>query len=738
MRNADSIALSRRQFLINSGWLAAGVTVLSSCSPIYSAIPALPSTNNPEISDAVTWIQVMPNGKVRFYCPRMEMGQAASLGLSQVVAEELNVDARDIECVLPNTNQIPRFKMTVGSQSISDFFEPVSRVCAHLREKMRSMAAEKSKTPIAQVKDVSGGFKLLNGQQLTYAALVIGSPLSIDEASLDEREYKRYSLEKDKTFHAIGKKWKHHELEAIVTGEPLYARDISIPGMVYGHVVKPLVAGSQLVEADVAKAKTMPGVVGVVLEKMADFVGLVVQHPAQLEPALSEMKLKWQRPLRESQDQLEKTLNVSRVRKSNAFEHELVTQGDNKYQSPSTSRHRTEARYETAFASHAVMEPRGAVASVIDKTAQIWCGSQDPFFVQRRIAKALGFPTNSITVNPQRMGGGFGGRVICQASEEAAILSNAVGRPVRVEWDRESEFMHNYFQPRYSHYIAAGVGNDGLIESWQHDFVSSPIITGLVPDNIAWIVDKIVADEGTARSALSPYRAKYQRIRYSDIRTSVPVGAWRGLGSAPNTFAIESMIDELANQASVNPLIFRLNNLDSKQSRLANVLKHVAILGNWDRVMPKNSGLGIACAIYKGETFVAVLAEVEIDDKASAITVKNIWCVQDCGLVINPDQVENQITGNIAWGCSMVLKEQITFDAGEVAQKNFDTYEILRHDEMPKTHIALVQSQEKPSGVGEAAFGPVAPAITNAIFAATGQRIRKLPINPDSFFNPDR
>jgi isoquinoline 1-oxidoreductase subunit beta len=723
----------RRQFLIKTGWISAGLTVLSSCSPIYSAIPALPSTKSPEWSDAVTWVQVLPDGKVRFYCPRMEMGQGAAVGLSQVVGEELNVGQDDIECILPDTGQIPRFKMTVGSQSIAEFFEPVSRASAKLREILRARAAENGKLDISLIKDMKGGFQLSGGRQLKYRELVDDVPVCLSDSTGSGGEYKQYSAENDRTRHAIGKNWKHHNLKAIVTGQSLYARDVSVDGMVYGHVLKPPVPGSQLVDVDVTRAKALPGVIAIVIEKKKNFVGLVVERPSQLRPAVEQVSLIWQVPDRQDQSELNDLLDVTRVRKTGDFEHELISSGKIP-NTPSSSVERIEAVFETSFAAHAAMEPRSAVASVKNRSAEIWCGSQDPFFVRGRVAKAAGFSSDSVTVYPRRMGGGFGGRVPCQASEEAVLLSKAVRRPVRVAWDRESEFTQNYFQPRFSHHISAGVTKEGLIDHWQHDFVSSPIITGLIPDNIAWIVDKVVADEGTARGSLMPYQVENQLVRYSDIRTSVPIGAWRGLGSAPNSFAMESMIDELARKADRDPLAFRLGNLTAKQGRLARVLKRAAAMAKWGRELRPGAGLGIACAIYKGESFAAVVAEVDIDTANQTIQVKEIWCAQDSGLVINPDQVENQIAGNIVWGCSMVLKEQVTFEAGMAGQGNFDTYEILRHNETPLIHTELVSSKERPSAVGETAFGPVAPAITNAIFAATGQRIRKLPVDPEKFF----
>ncbi len=358
--------------------------------------------------------------------------------------------------------------------------------------------------------------------------------------------------------------------------------------------------------------------------------------------------------------------------------------------------------------------------------------------MQRRVAKALGRKVDDVVVHPHRIGGGFGGRIPCQASEEAALLSAVVGRAVRVQWDRETEFQQNYFHPGYSHFIDAGVTAEGSISHWAHDFVSSPIIFGLVPGNIAWALDMVAADKGTARGGVPPYFVANRRVRFSDIRTPVSVGAWRGLGAAPNTYAIESMMDELAAAAGIDPLQFRLRNLPPASARLAGVLRRVVEISQWGRPAPQDTGRGLACAVYKGETAVAVVAEVRVDHAARALRVTKTWCAQDCGLVVNPDQVENQIMGNMIWGCGVALKERITVAAGSVQERNFDGYEIIRHHEAPEMTVALVVPPDTPPvAVGESALAPVAPAIANALFAATGRRIRRLPMRYDSVFSDD-
>lgn len=732
----DTADIGRRDFLIRSGWVAAGATVLASCSSVGSLLPVLPSLDDPELEDALAWIQVLPGGRIRFFCPRMEMGQGASLGLSQVVAEELNIGQAEIECVLPDTDQTPRFKMTVGSESIANFFEPVSHAAARLREALRMIAAKKAGVPVENIQDGRGGFVTPDGTVFGYGVLVPSEPLVLSEAngSTTAMTPPRYALERKGKYQAIGHGWRHHELEAIVTGQTVYSRDVTLPGMLYGQVLRPPALGARLESADGRAARSMPGVVAVVIEKENDFIGVVTDDPFVLPTATRMIDARWRVPEGTDQARIDASLDVEKIRARDDFEHTLASSGDIGAGHANAS-HRTSARYETSFAAHAAMEPRAGVGWVKKDKVEIWTGSQDPFFVQRRVAQAIGRDSDEVVVHSHRMGGGFGGRIQCRASEEAAILSAVVGRPVRVQWSREDEFQNNYFQPGFSHFVDAGVTAEGKISHWEHDFVSSPIMFGLVPGNIAWVVDMVAADEGTARGGLAQYNVANRRVRYSDIRTRVPTGTWRGLGAAPNTFAIESMMDELAVAARIDPLEFRLGNLPPESKRLADVLRRVAEISKWDRPAPRDTGRGMACAVYKNLTAVAVVVEVRVDHGTRELRVTKTWCAQDCGLVVNPSQVENLVMGNMVWGCGLALKERVTFEAGVAEQRNFDTYGLLRHHEAPKMTVALIESNAAPVGVGESALAPVAPAIANAVFAATGKRIRRLPMSYGSVFS---
>lgn len=719
---------NRRKFLLDTGWLAAGLTVLTSCSGVF---PVLPTTGDPDDEDGSSWVQVLADGRIRFLCPRMEMGQAAPLGLSQIVAEELNVDQSQIECVSPATNQSPPFKMTVGSEGIEVFSEPVSRGAASLREHLRQRAAAKLALPIGRLTDADGGFAVAD-RFIGYGELVPAEAELLMAAHNDAAE--QYFHTRRKSRRVIGQRWRHPEIEHMVTGGTVYSRDVSLPGMLYGDVIRPPRFGAIMVDAIDTGAASLPGVVAVVIDKANNLAGVVTESPFLLAAALEKIETTWRT---EGDPPSEGGLDVTRHRATGDFEHTLVDEGDRSLGDAASVR-TISANYATSYMAHAAMEPRAAVAWVTKSGAEIWCGCQDPYFIRGRIAGLLRRKPDDVVIHPLRMGGGFGGRVLSQPAEEAALLSVHAGRPVRVQWDRETEFQQNYFQPKFSHAIDAGLDEMGNIVFWRHDFVSSPIIFGLVPKSVAPILYALVADKGTARGAKIPYGVGHERVRYSDIRTDIPTGAWRGLGAAPNTFATESMMDELAHAAGKDPLAFRLAHLGGgtgHDDRLSNVVRRVGEMSGWAGSTAKQRGLGLACAIYRDQTHVAVVAEIKLNHEERRITVAKLWCAQDCGLVINPDQVENQVLGNLVWGCGMALKEKLTFSNGMANERNFDGYNVLRHGEAPESYIELVETEvARPAAVGESALAPAVAAIANATFAGTGKRPRRLPFDYDSLY----
>lgn len=730
MSRQSTFSQSRRAFLKRTGWSAAGLTVLTSCSGV---LPVLPHQKPPEEEGGLSWVQMLPGGRVRFYCPRMEMGQGISTGLIQLVAEELNIAPDAIDCVTPSTGQVPPFKLTAGSESMELFYRPVSMAAASLREHLRGQAAIQLNADPSEIKEIPGGFQTKGGKSVSYADLVpTGSQIiSLNDNTVTPEQLKVYEAQNG-ALSSIEQPAADPALLALVTGREVFSRDVSLPGMVHGGALFPPAPDATVLEVDGSKARAMPGVLAVVEDKSRGFAGVVADKPDQVRQALAAITVTWGHDPGDGGEHPAARLKQFWQSAEREFEHELLSNGQDTGQAAPLK-----ARYQTPFQAHAAIEPRSGSAWVQKDKVEVWCGTQAPFFVQGRIAQLLGRSQDDVTVYPKRMGGAFGGRVPCQPAETAALLSEASGYPVKVQWSREDEFRHNYYQPPFFHEIEASADETGTIDQWHHDFASAPILFGLkeIP-KIAHVVLDRLADKGTARGGLPPYGAKNQRIRYSDIRLPISTGAWRGLGTLPNNFAIESMVDELADKAQMDPLEFRLKNLAPDHGRLESVLKKAAEMARWGRRMPTSHGLGIAGGIYRGKTHVAAVAEVRLDADERHIAIEKVWVAQDCGLVINPDQVKQQITGNAIWGVGAALSEEMIFDEDRLETDNFDSYAILRQSEAPEVEIALINPQnENPTGSGEPAIGPIAPAITNAIFAASGKRLRKLPIDTDAVFD---
>ena len=711
--------ISRRSFLIRSGWTAGGITVLSSCG----FMPTLPSFSKPTQEDAFTWLQLTPQGKVRFYLPRSEMGQGISTGLTLVVAEELGLSPGEIECLYPRTDQIPAPLMTVGSQSMELFFEPTARAAATLRETLAVRAAEFLNVSIDDVLLESGYFSGRSGQIVSFANLIDGDENSFisPEPTLILGELRSMRGEH---CDRVGADAEQLNIEQIITGAERYSRDIFPDNLAFGSVAKPPQLGSILESYDARSAKKIEGVLSVV-EGPKGQIGVVAETPMASRQGVEALVCIW-RTLNDDEVALaQRVLDVDQAIDNSDFEHTAQQKGS-LTMGAQQAEQRLSLRYDLPMTAHVAMEPRSGVARVIRDQCEVWTGSQDPWLMQKAVANLLGFNQDNVIVHNQRIGGAFGGRILCQATVEAAWLAQAVERPVRVQWSREEELRCNYVGPQFSHRIDAGVTKDGKLSYWQHRMLSMPILTSsiVVPESLHWAAD-LIADSGTQRGTQLPYKVAHCSLEFSDVRLPMPSGAWRGLGAAPNTFAVECTMDQLAFLAVADPFDFRLAHL--LDDRLANVLQSLRILSDWDNRQSDDSGFGMACAHYKETTQVAVVAEVII--KGNQPKVIRLWCVQDCGLVVNPDQVHAQIEGSLVWGIGMALFESYQLENATCATTNFDTYRIPRQLDVPDIEVALVDSIAPPRGSGEAAFAPAAAAIANAVFDLTGQRSSQLPID---------
>ena len=682
-------------------------------------VPPLPTFADPTRADAAAWVQMRPDGRVRFLLPRAEMGQGIDTGLSRVVAEELGVPLDRIDCAAQDTAAMAPCRITVGSQSVEDYAAPVARAAAGLREALAVRAATLLGVRPGALEPTAAGFASPDGRTVAHARLV--DPPGVLAPSADDDSPRLLSERPAAALRVLGRPGPSMDLERLVRGRELYSRDVRMPGMLFGAVARPPQIGATLTGFDRAAAERIEGVVAVV--EHDDGVGVVARTPGRAERAIEALAARW-RPLDARElAAVERGVDVERDARAGLLDHALVDEG-------SIAEGRRDAtadlrmRFDSPMVAHAALEPRCGVASWTGESdgghaCEIHTGSQDPWLVRAAAAHALGIDDARIVVRNHRIGGAFGGRALCQASVEAAWLSRAVGRPVKVQWRREDEFRHNYAGPPYSSSIEAGLDASGRIAYWFHRAVGAPILTSstLVPPWLHWAAN-LVADSGTQRGMAGPYRYSNHKVRFADVRLPMHTGPWRGLGAAPNAFAVESAMDELAGAAGIDPVTFRLNHLD--EPRLANCLERLREL------VPDIDGAGVAAAAYKGVTFVAVAARAVVRDDRPVVT--EMYCVHDCGRMLAPDRVRAQIEGCMAWGVGMALHEELNLEDGIAATVDLDRYVLARQRDVPDVTIEMVESDVSPSGAGEAAFVPTAAAIANAVHRATGRRHRRLPI----------
>ncbi len=708
--------MTRRKFLVRSGWLAGGLTVLGlgGCS----AVPPLPTFGESSEEDIFTWVQLTPEGTVRFRLPRAEMGQGISTGLSQVVAEELAVGLADIECVHQSTSAMAPCQMTVGSQSIENYMELTARASAYLRETLMERARQRY--PGQSIELADAGFLVKGKGFIAYTELLGEGESSVVPLPANPPTTLLVDAQ-DHTPRVIGREVRPVHIDRIVRGEEPYSRDIRIANMHYGVIARPPQLGAELLEYDREAALASPGVVAVVRQE--EHVGVVARTPMAAEQGLAALSAQWQPLSPEPLARVQTSLDIDAYISGNDLDHEGHRAGSLE-EGRGRASQSLSLRYDSPMVAHAAMEPRSGVAHWRSDDSgkdicEIWTGSQDPWMVRAAAARALGVSDERVLVYNHRIGGAFGGRVLCQASVEAAWLSQGAGVPVKVQWSREEEFRYNYVGPQFSTRIEAGLDDTGHIAFWDHRAVGAPIITSsmFLPPYLYWAANQ-VPDSGTQRGLIPPYRFANHRVDFADERVPMPTGPWRGLGAAPNTFAIECAMDELALAAGTDPIEFRLLHLDNE--RLSACLRRLRTsLGS-------TQGVGIAATAYKGVTFVAVAAEVAMVDGQLRIT--RLDCVHDCGRVISPDQVRAQVEGNLVWGIGMALSESFELRDGIARTDNFDNYALPRQLDVPEMNIELIPSDAAPSGAGEAAFAPAAAAIANAVFASTGKRHRQLPV----------
>ncbi len=653
--------------------------------------------------DISAWLHVNENGDVTVFTGKVEVGQNIRASLTQAVAEELRVTPGSVSLLMGDTDRVPFDMGTFGSRTTPTMNPQLRRAAAAAREVLIGLAADAWKVDPAKLTAASGSITDPDShRRASYAELAHGRELA-----------KVIPAEEPLTPAA---KWKVMDQplgkvtgREIVTGRHRYPSDIRLPEMLYGKVLRPPSFGASLSSFDASKAQQMPGVTVV---HDGDFVGVAAPNLRVAQDALAALSAEWKStPAQTSSDDLFEYLknHAGTGEERNGHVVGSVEKG------LSDASLHLKQTYTVAYIAHAPLEPRAAVAEWKDGKLTVWTGTQRPFGVRGELAEAFRLPEDHVRVIMPDMGSGYGGKHTGEAAVEAARLAQAVQRPVKLVWTREEEFTRAYFRPAGVIEVSAGLSSDGSITAWEfHNYNSGAAAIGTL------------------------YNIPNQRIQFHSVDSPLRQGSYRSLAATANHFARESFMDELAQLAKMDPLEFRLKNLTEERFRAA--LEAAAEKFGWGQMKshPGRSttedrtlrGQGIAGGFDKGG-YVATCAEVAVDSTTRQVRVVRVVTAFDCGAVVNPDGLRNQIEGANTMGIGGALFEAIQFANGRILNPRFAQYRVPRFSDAPAMEVVLIDRKAVPSaGAGETPIVGIAPAIGNAIFAATGKRLRALPMAP--------
>lgn len=654
------------------------------------------------------FLSIDPSGIVTITVARSEMGQGVHTSLPMLVAEELEVDWNSvrIEQALSHPTKYGSM-VTGGSTSIRDSWDPLRKAGATAREMLVTAAAEIWKVDKSTCRAKNGlVIHDLTGRQSNYGELADKAAGLLVPTDV--------TLKNPKDFNILGKSIHRLDVEAKNTGKAVFGIDVKIPGMFVATVSRCPIFGGKVKSFDAANAKKIKGVVMVL--QIPSGIAVVAEN--------SWAAIKGQEALVVTWDEGPNTaLSSASIHQFFMEESKKVGEVARKEGDPITSLtnavNKIEAVYELPFLAHATMETMNCTADVRENSAELWLPVQTPQWTQRAVSSITKLPPEKVKIHITLLGGGFGRRLMWDFAGEATILSMIIKNPVKVIWTREDDIQSDFYRPASCHRLQGSLDHNGQPLTWVHHMTGPSITAQLFPDQ-----PRQGPPDAIDGAAQLPYYFPNVLIDYVMANTPVRVTWWRSVYHSQNAFVNECFMDELAVLARKDPYEFRMSTLP-KDSRLKGVLELAAKKAEWKKSLPAGHAHGIACHFSFG-SYVAYVAEVSVD--RGSVQVHRVVAAVDCGLVINPTIVEAQIQGAVAFGLTSVIKDEITIEKGRVIQNNFDGYSLLSIDEMPEVEVHIVPSKEAPGGIGEVGVPPIGPAILNAVFGATGRRIRKLPI----------
>ncbi len=717
MTHISSPAFSRRFFLVSSAAAGGGLMLGLALPGLAGAAEGEGGAAGAKVNN---WIIIQPDNTIIIRIARSEMGQGSFTALPMLVCEELECDWSKVKgeyaSATENLDNSFGSMATGGSRAIRESQEMLRKAGASAREMLLAAAAQKWGVPRSELKAENSVITHIpTGRTMTYG--------EIAEAAAKLPPPAEVTLKDPKDWKLVGKAQPRFDIADKVMGRPVYGIDVRIPGMLYAALAQCPVFGGTLASYDEAKIATMPGFRQVV--PMGDAVAVVADSFWQAHQALATLPIVWNEG---ANAKLDDDAIWAMLREGLAANDALVAEksGDAKAALAGAAKV-VEAEYRAPFLAHATMEPMNCTAQVAGGKVEVWAPSQNAEATLAVAAKAAGVDRKQVEVHITMLGGGFGRRGAVQDFvRQAVVIAKAAGKPVKLLWSREEDMRHDFYRPVSMAKFSAGLDAAGMPVSWMARVTGQSILAALRPEAIKNGLDRNFL-EGIAEI---PYEFPNFFVDYAMRNTPVPVGFWRSVNNSQNAFYKESFLDEVAHAGGRDPYELRRALLKNHPKQLA-VLDAAAKQAGWGTPLPQGVFRGIAYHDSYG-SLVCGVAELSVSDKG-VIKLHRIVCALDSGYVVNPDTVVTQVEGAIVYGLTAALYDKITIRNGRVEQSNFDDYPMLRLKAMPKIDVVQVPSGGFWGGVGEVGLPPVAPAICNALFAATGKRIRSLPLSDHGF-----
>ena len=707
---------SRRDFVV--AMAAAGGGLLIGCR--VDGRRRIPGTTEAAAADSAAfapnaWVRVGTDGRVTVVVSQVEMGQGVYTSMPMLVAEELDVGLDQVQAAHapPDdklyANPLIGFQVTGASSSVRALYQPLRKAGATARAMLIAAAAQRWNVDPASCKAENGtvthaGKKLSYGE-LADAAAKLPVPTEV-------------KLKDPKDFILIGTPAKRLDTPEKVNGTAKYSIDVRLPGLKIATLAASPVVGGKVVSVDDSKAKAIPGVRQIV--KLDDLVAVVGDHMWAAKQGLAALVIRWDDGPngKVSTDDVVKGLDAASRKPGVVARKQTLPYG-----ARATGARKIEAVYQAPFLAHATMEPVNCTVHVRKDGCEVWTRSQVLSRVQATAAKLTGLPPEKVVVHNHLLGGGFGRSLEVDYETKAIRIAKEVEGPVKVVYTREEDMQHDVYRPYYYDRFSAQVNASGKPVAWNHRIVGPSILARWAPPAFKDGIDGDAVD-GAVQLVYDIPTMQIEYVRHEE--PVLNVGWWRGVGVTHNNFVIESFMDELALAAKQDPVAYRLALLD-KSPRAKAVLETAAKAAGWGEKLPAGQGRGVSLMYSGWDTYLAQVFDVEVP-KSGDVRVRRVVSAVDCGTVVNPDTVKAQIESGLVYGISAALWGEITVKNGRVEQSSFPNYRVLRMNEMPEIQVHLVRSSEAPGGIGEPGTAGTAAALANAVFAATGKRIRRLPI----------